>query len=47
MTMVDVDYSSLPAASQLKLLATWCSVCVHQVNRVNFRNEWLTMAAAP
>ena len=45
MAMVDVDDSSLPADSQPKtiglvcgLAATWRSVCIHQMNRVNSRN---------
>ena len=45
MVMVDVDDSSLLADSQPKsiglvwgLAATWRWVCIHHINRVNFRN---------
>jgi len=25
------------------LAATWCSVCIHQMNRVNSRNDYVMM----
>jgi len=48
MAMVDVDDSShLSADSQRKLIglvwglaATWCSVCIHQMNWVNLQWSW-------
>jgi len=53
MVMVDVDDSSLLADSQAKsvgllwrLAATWSSVCIHQMNRVNSHNG-LAMMTAP
>jgi len=51
--MVDVNSSNLPVDSQAKLVgwvwglaATWCLVCIHQMNRVNFCNG-LDMMTAP
>ena len=53
MAMVDVDDSNLPTDSQAKsvglvwgLAATWRSVCIQQMNRVNSGNG-LAMMSAP
>jgi len=52
MAMVSADDSSRPADSQPKsvgliwgLAVTRRSVCIHQMNPVNFRNDYVMMTA--